>query len=903
MNLAPQQFTYFFGSGPQNENWTEGKAELKALLGGKGANLAEMARLGLPVPPGFTITTEVCAHYYSNQKVFPTALKEQVTASLKKLESAMGKVFGSETNPLLVSVRSGARVSMPGMMDTVLNLGLNDKSVVGLAKATDNERFAYDSYRRFIQMYADVVLGIHSSHFESILEEIRSIRNLKRDADLSVPDLKKLIEAFKNQIMQEGKRFPQDPHEQLWGSVAAVCESWMSPRAIHYRKMYSIPSDWGTAVNIQSMVFGNMGEDSGTGVAFTRDPSTGEKRFFGEYLTNAQGEDVVSGIRTPSPINKAQKSHDHMSADLQSLEEWNPKIYAELTQYQTQLEKHYKDMQDIEFTIEKGRLFMLQTRNGKRTTQSAVRIAVEMVNEGLINKDQGILRVDPYGIDQLLHPRIDPKKKGTPIAKGLPASPGAVSGQVCFNSNEAELLKGQGKRVILVRHETSPEDIHGMDASLGILTSLGGMTSHAAVVARGMGKTCVAGCADIHIDYRKKQFSVDKNGKQLIIKEAEIITLDGNSGEIFQGEVPTIVSTLDENFTKIMGWADEVRKLRVRANADTPHDARIARQFGAEGIGLCRTEHMFFEPERIEAVRAMILAESQEERAAALDSIFPYQKQDFIGLFREMKGLPVTIRLLDPPLHEFLPSEGTDLDALASRLKTTKDVILAKAKSLHEINPMLGHRGCRLGISFPEIYEMQSRAIAEAICEAARITNEPVQAEIMIPLVAEVKELQFLKDRIEPLVSQILKAQGLTQQIKIGTMIEVPRAALTADEIAHSADFFSFGTNDLTQTTFGFSRDDISKFLPEYLDEGILKVDPFTSIDKNGVGQLVRIAVEKGRATKPGLKTGACGEHGGDPKSIEFFFEAGLDYVSCSPFRVPAARLAAAQASLRAKGV
>ncbi len=904
MATAANKSTYFFGF-QGDKNLTEGKAEMKPLLGGKGANLAEMARLGLPVPPGFTITTEVCTYFYSNNSTYPTGLKEEVEKSLKQLEACMGLQFGSDTKPLLVSVRSGARASMPGMMDTILNLGLNDKTVESLSKFSGNPRFAWDCYRRFIQMYSDVVLGIHVSHFESLLEDLKHAQNIQKDSDLTVEHLQKLVAQYKQKVLEDiGKKFPQDPFDQLWGAVGAVFSSWMSPRAIHYRKMENIPEDWGTAVTIQSMVFGNTGDDSATGVAFTRDPATGHKRFFGEFLQNAQGEDVVAGIRTPQPISNQQKEREPSSSKLASLEDVMPSVFKELVAIQDKLEHHYRDMQDIEFTIQEGRLFVLQTRNGKRTTQAAVKIAVEMVSEKLIDKNQAVLRIDPYSLDQLLHPRLDPKKKGTPLAKGLPASPGAVSGKVVFSSADAELGKSKNERVILVRHETSPEDIHGMDASVGILTALGGMTSHAAVVARGMGKSCVAGCAEISIDYKNRQFVVNRDGKKTIVKENEIITLDANTGEVFLGEIPTVTSTMDADFGLLMSWADSARRLKIRANADTPHDARVARSFGAEGIGLCRTEHMFFEPDRIDAVRSMILAESQEERAAALELIQPMQKNDFVGLFREMKGLPVTIRLLDPPLHEFLPHTESDIANLASKLRVSTERLMAKAKSLHEVNPMLGHRGCRLGVSFPEIYEMQARAIAEAVVEAARATQEAVQAEIMVPLIFERKELLYLRERIEKVVNEVLAKKNHTLPggaLAIGTMIEIPRAALLANEVAEVADFFSFGTNDLTQMTLGLSRDDSSRFLPEYLDNGILKNDPFATIDQSGVGQLVQMAVAKGRATKKDLKTGVCGEHGGDPKSIEFFHKSGLDYVSCSPFRVPAARLAAAQATLKEK--
>lgn len=906
MTASPTKYTYFFGASPNKNLKTEGRADMKALLGGKGANLAEMANLGLPVPPGFTLSTEVCTHFYKNNNQYPNELKAQVENHLKELETCMGLGFGSDTKPLLVSVRSGARASMPGMMDTILNLGLNDSTVLALAKNSENPRFAWDCYRRFIQMYSDVVLGIHTSHFESELENLKHDLKIDRDADLSPEALQKLVQIYKNLVLQEsGKKFPQNPHDQLWGAIGAVFQSWMSPRAIHYRKMENIPEDWGTAVNVQCMVFGNMGEDSATGVAFTRDPATGQKRFFGEFLTNAQGEDVVAGIRTPQPISLEQKSRSTMGGQSASLEELMPAVFKELVETEKKLELHYKDMQDIEFTIQQGRFFILQTRNGKRTAQAAVKIAVDMVSEKMISTETAVLRVDPYSLDQLLHPRLDPKKKGKAIAKGLPASPGAVSGKVVFSSNDAETQKAKGERVILVRHETSPEDIHGMDAAVGILTSLGGMTSHAAVVARGMGKSCIAGCAEIQIDYKGKRLVAERDGIKTEIKEGEVITIDANTGEVFKGEIPTITSTLDSDFAQLMVWADGFRRMRVRSNADTPHDARVARQFGAEGIGLCRTEHMFFEPDRIDAVRAMILADSVEERSAALNLILPMQRQDFVGIFREMRGLPVTIRLLDPPLHEFLPHSDNDITNLANKLRVSTEVLMQKAKALHETNPMLGHRGCRLGISFPEIYEMQARAIAEAVIEAARATQEPVQAEIMIPLVFERKELVYLRDRIEQVVKEIFEASGqsklMGQTLSIGTMIEIPRAALTAGEIAEAADFFSFGTNDLTQMTLGLSRDDSGRFLTEYIDTGILKNDPFASIDTVGVGELVRLAADRGRAKKPSLKTGVCGEHGGDPRSIEFFNQCGLDYVSCSPFRVPAARLSAAQAALKAK--
>jgi len=898
---SSSKFTYFFGSRSSGENLTEGKAEMKNLLGGKGANLAEMAKLGLPVPAGFTISTEACVHYYSNKKSYPASLKEEVATRLKTLEDVIGHKIGASDKPLLVSVRSGARASMPGMMDTILNLGLNDITVEALAKNSDNPRFAYDCYRRFIQMYSDVVLGIHVSQFEFLLEDMKSARKVQKDAELTGDDLKELVQKFKRKVLEESSNaFPQDPVEQLWGAIGAVFESWNGDRAIHYRKMENIPSDWGTAVNIQAMVFGNMGETSGTGVAFTRNPSSGENLLFGEYLTNAQGEDVVSGIRTPQPLTLDQKKRmGEAGLNLNSLEEEMPAVFKEFQKYQKLLETHYKDMQDLEFTIQEGRLYLLQTRNGKRTTQAAVKIAVDMVSEKLISEEQAVLRINPYSLDQLLHPRLDPKKKGTPLTKGLPASPGAVSGKVAFSSSQAEVLKAAGEKAILVRHETSPEDIQGMDASVGILTALGGMTSHAAVVARGMGKSCIVGCADLRIRYRDRCFEIEKGTEKIIIKEGDLITLDANTGEVFQGVIPTITSELNQDFEILMGWADKFRKLGVRTNADTPHDARTARQFGAEGIGLCRTEHMFFDADRIDAVRSMILSETQEERERALESILPMQRGDFVGIFREMRGLPVTIRLLDPPLHEFLPKTHEEIEALALKLETSVDRLDNKVKSLHEFNPMLGHRGCRLGISFPEIYEMQARAIAEAIVEAGKASGEAVQAEIMIPLIMEVKELESLRERIERVVSKILESAGLANNVLIGTMIEIPRAALLANEVARAADFFSFGTNDLTQMTLGISRDDSNRFLPEYVDLGLLSEDPFMSLDQSGVGQLVIMGVEKGRLTKPGLKTGVCGEHGGDPRSIEFFQKAGLDYVSCSPYRVPTARLAAAQAELK----
>lgn len=871
---------------------------MKSLLGGKGANLAEMAKLGLPVPPGFTISTDVCTYFYANQRQYPASLKSEVEQNVKTVESLLGRKFGATTKPLLLSIRSGARASMPGMMDTILNLGLNDQTVEALASESNNPRFAFDCYRRFIQMYADVVMDVHSSQFETLIEELKHQKKLKSDQDLSADDWKLLCQAFKQCVFElSGKHFPQNPIDQLWGAIGAVFGSWMNPRAIHYRKMESIPQEWGTAVNIQSMVFGNMGETSATGVAFTRDPGNGEKRFFGEYLINAQGEDVVAGIRNPQPLQKTPSQAG------QSLEEVMPEIYRELVKYQAQLETHYRDMQDLEFTIQQGKLFMLQTRNGKRTAQAAVKIAVDMAREKLISEEDAVMRINPYSLDQLLHPRLDDTKAGKALAKGLPASPGAVVGEVIFNSDEAQKARSQGIDVVLVRHETSPEDVHGMDAAVGILTALGGMTSHAAVVARGMGKPCIAGCSALHIDYKNKRMTVETQGKTIEVKEGDLITLDGNSGSVYLGQIPTIHGALSEDFNTLMSWADRHRSLEVRANADTPHDARTARQFGAKGIGLCRTEHMFFEPDRIEAVREMILAESQEGRVRALEKIFPMQKNDFVGLFREMKGLPVTIRLLDPPLHEFLPHEESTIRALAVTMGTTSEKIQSKVTSLREANPMLGHRGCRLAITYPEIYEMQARAIAEAIVEAFRLTQEPVHAEIMIPLVMLDGELTTIRQRIEYLVHSILKDAKLDKKIDIGTMIELPRACLIADQLAEHADFFSFGTNDLTQTCLGLSRDDSGRFIPEYLESKILTQDPFASIDQVGVGALVRLAVEKAKSKKPHMKLGVCGEHGGDAKSIAFFHDVGLQYVSCSPFRIPAARLAAAQAKIQSQKI
>ena len=882
-----QKFVYFFGNGQ-----AEGRADMKNLLGGKGANLAEMSSIGLPVPPGFTITTEVCTEFYKNDQKYPESLTTEVAANLKKIEELMGKKFGDAQNPLLVSVRSGARASMPGMMDTVLNLGLNDITVQGIIAQSGDERFAYDAYRRFVQMYSDVVMGMEKEILDHLLEQKKEQRGVHLDTDLTAGDWKELVAQFKATIKQElGQPFPEDPQEQLWGAIGAVFGSWMNQRAITYRRLNNIPAEWGTAVNVQSMVFGNMGNDCATGVAFTRDPSTGENYFYGEFLVNAQGEDVVAGIRTPQPINRVKDK----DGKLPSMEEVMPECYGQLVKIRAILEQHYKDMQDIEFTIETGVLYMLQTRNGKRTAPAAIKTAVDMVKEGLIDEKTAVLRVAPSQLDQLLHPSLDPKAVKNVIAKGLPASPGAVSGEVIFTADEAESEAKIGRKVILVRVETSPEDIHGMHAAQGILTARGGMTSHAAVVARGMGKCCVAGCGDIKVDYREGTLTA-KNG--VVVKKGDIITLDGSTGEVMLGAVPTVPVQLTGDFGTLMTWVDKFRTMKVRTNADTPHDSKVAREFGAEGIGLCRTEHMFFDAERIAAVREMILSEELEGRERALAKIMPMQKGDFIGLFREMKGLPVTIRLLDPPLHEFLPQEEKDIEDLARTMKVTVNSVKHKIEFLHEFNPMLGHRGCRLGITYPEIYDMQVRAIMEAACELVKNEGFSIIPEIMIPLIATVKELQVLKQNAVAICEEVIAQYGVKLEYLIGTMIELPRAALTADEIAREAEFFSFGTNDLTQTTFGLSRDDAGKFLPFYVDNGILEEDPFVSLDQNGVGKLVKMACELGRSARPGIKLGICGEHGGDPASVIFCHKIGLDYVSCSPFRVPIARLAAAHAAL-----
>jgi pyruvate,orthophosphate dikinase len=880
------KYVYFFGDGK-----AEGKGEMKNLLGGKGANLAEMTAIGLPVPPGFTITTEVCIEFYKNNRQYPAELQAQVADHLTRVEQLMGKKFGDAANPLLVSVRSGARASMPGMMDTVLNLGLNLQTVQGVIAQSGDERFAYDSYRRFIQMYSNVVLNLDGDILEHLLEQMKEARGVHQDTQLTAADLKELVGLFKNRVKEElGREFPEDPQEQLWGAIGAVFGSWMNPRAITYRKLNNIPADWGTAVNIQSMVFGNMGEDCATGVAFTRNPCTGENLFYGEFLVNAQGEDVVAGTRTPQPINRAGGD-----GTLPSMEEVMPECYGQLVKIRGILESHYRDMQDIEFTIEKGRLFMLQTRNGKRTAKAAVKVAVDMVQEGLLNKKEAVLRVAPEQLDQMLHPSLDPKAPKTVIAKGLPASPGAAGGEVVFSADEAEEAARIGLKVILVRVETSPEDIHGMNAAQGILTARGGMTSHAAVVARGMGKCCVAGCSDIKVDYRAQQFTA-RDGS--VICKGDMITLDGTTGEVIKGAVPTVQPAMTGEFGQLMGWVDQIRRLKVRTNADTPHDSRVARQFGAEGIGLCRTEHMFFEGERIMAVREMILAADVDGRKLALAKILPMQKGDFLGIFREMKGLPVTIRLLDPPLHEFLPHTEKEIEELAAVMKVSAATVKNKVESLHEFNPMLGHRGCRLGITYPEIYDMQVQAIMEAACELVKEEGYQIVPEIMIPLVGHVKELTILRANAVRVADEVIGRYGVEVNYLIGTMIELPRAALTADQIAREAEFFSFGTNDLTQTTYGLSRDDAGKFLPFYVEREIFPSDPFVALDQTGVGQLVKMGCQKGRATRPNIKLGICGEHGGDPSSVIFCHKIGLDYVSCSPFRVPIARLAAAHAVL-----
>jgi pyruvate,orthophosphate dikinase len=879
---------YSFGDGK-----AQGDSSMKNLLGGKGANLAEMCKMGLPVPPGFTITTEVCDFYYQNNHQFPVSLNLEVENSIIEIEKVIGTKFGDVNNPLLFSVRSGSRASMPGMMDTVLNLGLNDQTVIGLANKSGNRRFAFDSYRRFIQMYSDVVLGFDHYNFEVIMDEKKQDLGITSDTDLSTEALEEIVELFKQKIKEETKKdFPQDPKEQLWGAISAVFSSWMNERAITYRELNNIPSSWGTAVNIQSMVFGNMGETSATGVAFSRNPSNGQKELYGEYLINAQGEDVVAGIRTPQSITINGKKQS--GSDLISMEESMPKIFSELVNIYQKLELHYKDMQDIEFTVQNNKLWMLQTRNGKRTAHAAVKIAVDMVKEGVIDKKEAIRRIDPESLDQLLHPTLDPKAKVTIIGNALPASPGAACGVVVFSSSDAE-KKSESKKVILVRLETSPEDIKGMHVSEGILTARGGMTSHAAVVARGMGKPCVSGASFIQIDHNAKFFTTE-NG--VVVKEGDLITINGSNGDVILGEVPTLKPKLSDDFKTLMSWADEFRKLKIRANAETTLDCQTARDFGAEGIGLCRTEHMFFNEDRIISVREMILAEDLEGRKKALDKLLPMQEQDFIQIFKIMAGLPVTIRLLDPPLHEFLPHKDQDIIEVANQLGVEIDYVRRRNAQLKEENPMLGHRGCRLGISYPEIYEMQARAIFEAASKVKKQYNQDVLLEIMIPLVASKKEIEILKKLIVKVELEVEEVQKVKLNYLIGTMIELPRAALMAHEIAAEAEFFSFGTNDLTQTTFGLSRDDSAGFLGHYQNAGIFKKDPFAELDVDGVGQLIEIAVAKGKSARKNLKLGICGEHGGNPNSIYFFHKAGLDYVSCSPYRVPIARLAAAKANI-----
>ncbi|HET6182251.1 MAG TPA: pyruvate, phosphate dikinase [Acetobacteraceae bacterium] len=883
------KWVYSFGAGHN-----EGRADMRDLLGGKGANLAEMASIGLPVPPGFTITTEVCTAFYENNRNYPSDLKPQVEEALARVETAVGRRFGDRAQPLLVSVRSGARVSMPGMMDTVLNLGLNDDTVDGLARDAGDDRFAWDSYRRFIQMYGSVVMGVDHHRFEEIIEAAKLETGAIEDTALSAHDWRGVVDGYKEMIRREtGKPFPQDPHEQLWGAIGAVFGSWMNPRAITYRRLNDIPAEWGTAVNVQAMVFGNMGEDCATGVCFTRDPSTGENMFYGEYLVNAQGEDVVAGIRTPQPLLKVRAKPGETA-----MEEAMPQAFAELMEVRRRLEEHYRDMQDLEFTVQQNRLYMLQTRNGKRTAAASLKIAVDMAREGLIDQKEAVRRVNPGALDQLLHPTLDPKAPRTLFARGLPASPGAACGSVVFSADEAESRAAKGESVILVRIETSPEDIHGMHAAAGILTTRGGMTSHAAVVARGMGRPCVAGAGGITVDYNAQTLSAGHK----VIQAGETITLDGATGEVFVGSVPMVEPVLSGDFATLMEWADEARTMTVRANAETPLDAETARKFGAEGIGLCRTEHMFFDPERIGAVRQMIMANDEAGRRAALNRLLPFQRADFRDLFRIMAGLPVTIRLLDPPLHEFLPHADAELAEVADALGTDVETMRRRAAELAEANPMLGHRGCRLGISFPEIYEMQARAIFEGALDVAKESGAAPVPEIMIPLVGTRRELELTRAQVEKVAAEVFKEAGQELEYSVGTMIELPRAAIVADRIAEVADFFSFGTNDLTQTVFGLSRDDAGKFLPQYIEKGIIPKDPFVSLDIDGVGAMVRIAAEKGRSVKPNLKLGICGEHGGDPASIAFCQGVGLDYVSCSPYRVPVARLAAAQAAIGSAG-
>ncbi|CAH2396565.1 pyruvate, phosphate dikinase [Mesorhizobium ventifaucium] len=883
------KWVYTFGDGA-----AEGRAGDRNLLGGKGANLAEMCSLGLPVPPGFTITTEVCNAYYANGRTYPASLEADVAVALDHIGRLTGRRFGDPSKLLLVSVRSGGRASMPGMMDTVLNLGLNDETVEALAADSGDARFAYDSYRRFIQMYSDVVMGLDHEVFEEILEDQKGGLGHELDTELSAIEWQGVIALYKAKVEEElGKPFPQDPNEQLWGAIGAVFSSWMNNRAITYRRLHDIPESWGTAVNVQAMVFGNMGETSATGVAFTRNPSTGEKMLYGEFLVNAQGEDVVAGIRTPQNITEAARIA--AGSDKPSLQKLMPDAFQSFVTISDRLEKHYRDMQDLEFTIERGKLWMLQTRSGKRTAKAALKIAVEMARDKLISKEEAVVRIDPASLDQLLHPTIDPKAARDVIGVGLPASPGAATGEIVFSSNDAEELKTQGRKAILVRIETSPEDIHGMHAAEGILTTRGGMTSHAAVVARGMGKPCVSGAGSLRVDYRAGTLMAMGS----TFRKGDIITIDGGNGQVLKGAVPMLQPELSGDFAAIMEWADAVRRMKVRTNAETPLDARMARSFGAEGIGLCRTEHMFFEGDRIVAMREMILADTEKGRRTALAKLLPMQRSDFLELFEIMAGLPVTIRLLDPPLHEFLPKTEEEVAEVAAAMNVSPDKLRQRTEALHEFNPMLGHRGCRLAVSYPEIAEMQARAIFEAAVEAGRKAGALVVPEIMVPLVGLVKELDYVKARIDAVATSVMEETGVKITYLTGTMIELPRAAIRAHVIAEAAEFFSFGTNDLTQTTFGISRDDAASFLETYRQKGIIEQDPFVSLDIEGVGELVRMAAEKGRATRPEIKLGICGEHGGDPASIHFCEEVGLDYVSCSPYRVPIARLAAAQAAVQ----
>ena len=885
------KWVYTFGDGT-----AEGQGGMKNLLGGKGANLAEMSNLGLPVPPGFTVTTEVCTAFYANGRTYPDDLKPQVEAALDHVGRLASRTFGDDANPLLVSVRSGARASMPGMMDTVLNLGLNDRTVAALAQSSGDERFAYDSYRRFIQMYCNVVLNLDHHLFEDILEEMKERKGYMLDTDMEAADWQRVVQAYKAKVESEsGKPFPQDPHEQLWGAIGAVFSSWMNARAITYRRLNTIPAEWGTAVTVQAMVFGNMGETSATGVAFTRDPSSGANALYGEFLINAQGEDVVAGIRTPQNITEVARKA--AGSDKPSMENALPAVYADFVRTTHLLEKHYCDMQDMEFTVERGKLWMLQTRSGKRTAKAALKIAVDMAHEGLIGRDEAVRRIDPASLDQLLHPTIDPKATRDLFATGLPASPGAARGEIVFTSDEAEALKSAGRAVILVRVETSPEDIHGMHAAVGVLTTRGGMTSHAAVVARGMGRPCISGAGSIRVDYAAQTMT----SAGATLKKGDVITIDGSTGQVLKGAVAMQEPELSGDFATIMEWADKARRMAVRANAETPIDARAARRFGAEGIGLCRTEHMFFDADRIVAVREMILADDTAGRTAALGKLLPIQRKDFAELFEIMSGLPVTIRLLDPPLHEFLPQTDSEMAEVAKAMGASAEKLRTRAADLHEFNPMLGFRGVRIAIAYPEIAEMQARAVFEGAVLAQRKTGQAVTAEIMVPLVMAKPELDLIKARIVAMAEAVAKESGTPIPYTIGTMIELPRAALMAGSIAESAEFFSFGTNDLTQTTLGISRDDASSFLGPYTAKGILPADPFMTLDQEGVGQLVEMAAARGRQTRPTIKLGICGEHGGDPASIGFFEKVGLDYVSCSPFRVPIARLAAAQAALAAK--